>query len=222
MIDSAIILSRTEMSDGYFCACVAVERAGGWEQVRLLSAPGRHLHPDLFSLPAVVFRVLWVPGFQIDVPEPDRSDPRPTHPEDRVIDPRAIRFRRLASLERFRSAIDALTYGGLETLFPGVARQGNGKAYAFGDRPQPRSVGYVPCERVTLLEGEYAAVRIAGDDLVCKVKSEPLLAQIRSGSIAVGQVVSASRVRLGLANPSDWDGRFDPPRCYVMLTGTVL
>ena len=217
-----IILSRTEMTNGYFCGCVAIERGVTWEQVRLLSAPGVHLHPNQFRVASVALRARWKPGREIFLPEPDVFEARRTHPEDRLVDPKAIRFGQQAEAAKIQSAVSAFSFGSLAELFPNVLLQGNGKAYVPGDRPSPRSVGYVPCERITVAEDEFATVRTAGgDDLTCKVKSEIFLEKIRSEQIGSGENYPARLVRLGLANPSDWEGRFNPPRCYVMLTGTI-
>ncbi len=217
-----IVLSRTEMSGGTFCGCAAIDLDGTWEQVRLLSSQGTHLHPSLFGVASESVRGLWRPGRIIRLPNPTRSDPRPTHPEDRLVDPSRIKFGAMADAARFSIAAAAFTFDSVGLLFPNVVWQENGKAYARGDRALPRSVGYVPCERLTILEDEFVAVRVAGGEkILCKVKSEIFLEKIRDGRVATGSAYPARLVRLGLANPTDWDGRFDPARCYVMLTGIV-
>ncbi len=217
-----IVLSRTEMSGGTFCGCAAIDRGGRWEQVRLLSSQGTHLRPNLFGVASGAVRSLWRPGRIIRLPEPVRSDPRSTHPEDRIVDPRRIEFYGMEVTDRFRSVVSEFSFDSVGELFPNVMRQDNGKAYTLGDRPQIRSVGYVPCERLTVVEDEFAVLCVPGEErLLCKVKSEIFLEKIRDGRVTPGSAYPASMARLGLANPTDWDGRFDPARCYVMLTGTV-
>ncbi len=218
----AVVLSRTEMSGGTFCGCAAIEREGSWEQVRVLSSAGMHLHPSLFGIAGASVRNLWRPGRIIQMPEPVRSHPRMTHPEDRLVDLGAIRFLGMANEPTIRRYTAAFTFETVQLLFPNVFRQDNDKAYAHGFMSHPRSVGYVPCEKLTVGDDEYAEVIVPGDGrLVCKVKSEIFLAKIRGGSMPPGSVCPASLARLGLANQTDWEGRFNPPRCYVMLTGTV-
>ena len=217
-----IVLSRTEMSGGTFCGCAAIERGGSWEQVRLLSSQGTHLHPSLFGIEGGALRALWRPGREISLPDPFRSQPRTTHPEDRLVDPRRIEFGRITDAATARTVVSAFAFRSVAEMFPGVIRQDNGKAYARGDRSQIRSVGYGHCERLTVVENEFAVVRVAGEEkLLCKVKSEIFLEKIRDGRVLPGSAYPARLVRLGLANPTDWEGRFDPARCYVMLTGTI-
>ncbi|MEI6510708.1 MAG: hypothetical protein WCO25_01545 [Candidatus Uhrbacteria bacterium] len=219
---TAVVLSRTEMSGGAFCGCAAIERGGSWEQVRVLSSVGTHLHPSLFGVAGESVRNLWRPGRIIRMPEPVRSNPRITHPEDRLVDLASIRFLGMANEPTIRRYTAAFTFETVQLLFPNVFRQDNDKAFAYGFVSHPRSVGYVPCEKLTVGDDEYAEVLVPGEGrLVCKVKSEIFLAKIRGSTMPSGSVCPASLVRLGLANQTDWEGRFDPPRCYVMLTGTV-
>lgn len=218
----AVVLSRTEMSGGAFCGCAAIECCGSWEQVRVLSSQGTHLHPSIFGVASESVRQLWIPGRNIRMPEPALSHPRITHPEDRLVDPARIEFYGMADSATLRLLAATFAFDTVAELFPGILRQDNGKAYVAGDRPHPRSVGYVPCERLTVVEDEFAVIRFSGGErLLCKVKSEIFLEKIRDGRVPVGSEYPASLVRLGLANPVDWEGRFDPARCYVMLTGTV-
>ena len=222
MTADGIILSRTEMSGDHFCTTVAIDRGGTWEQVRLLTDGNAHPHRDGFTYTRQVILTKWVPGRRIRLPEPEVRNPRPTHPEDRIVDLRRIVIGEMAEPATVLAVARALTFPSARALFPNIVRQENGKAYVRGDQSQERSVGYVSCRRITVRADEFADVRTLADErLRCKIKSELFLAKIRGGRVAVDADYSAGTVRLGLANPIDWEGRFDPPRCYVMLTGTV-
>ena len=217
-----VVLSRTEMSGDTFCTSVAIDRGGRWEQVRLLTAGNSHPRCDGFPYPREEILKKWVPGRVIMLPEPEARDPRPTHPEDRLVDLGQIVLGEKMEHAYVLAIVCALTFRSARALFPNIVWQGNGKAYVPGDRPQDRSVGYVSCERITVLANEFAQLRTrAGESLLCKIKSELFLSNIRRGRVPVNANYPAETARLGLANPTDWEGRFNPPRCYVMLTGTV-
>lgn len=222
MMVHGIVLSRTEMSADRFCTSVAIHRGGTWEQVRLLDEGSFHPNRDGFAYARQVILAKWVPGRTIRLPEPEVRDPRPTHPEDRVVDLRRIVLGEMAEPATIMAIVRAMTFRSAHALFPRIVRQDNGKVYVPGDRPQDRSIGYVDCRRVTVFPDEFAEIRTRADELLlCKIKSEIFLSKIRSGRVGEHVDYPAGTVRLGLANPSDWEGRFNPPRCYVMLTGTV-
>ncbi len=222
MMVHGIVLSRTEMSADRFCTSVAIHRGGTWEQVRLLDEGGFHPNRDGFAYARQVILAKWVPGRNIRLPEPEVRDPRPTHPEDRVVDLERIVLGEMADPATLLALVRAMTSPSARALFPNIVWQDNGKTYVRGNAPQERSIGYVNIERLAIRSDEYADVRMrAGESLVCKIKSEIFLAKIRDGRVAVNEEFPARTARLGLANPYDWDGRFNPPRCYVMLTGTV-
>ena len=215
----AVVLSHTEMEGDRFCTSVALERANGWEQVRLLDLTGAHPSTGAFAYPAQSIARMWMPGLRVRLPEPLRNCPRPTHPEDREVDLTKIRIDKMASVLEFVEIVDAFRFASASALFPNVRFQDNGKAYVTGEEPQPRSVGYVDCERIVHLPDDYVQVTTrAGEDLLCKLKAVGTLGRVRSGIIPWRVPFLNRTIRLGLANPSDWDGRFDPPRCYVMVT----
>jgi hypothetical protein len=217
-----IVLSRTEMSGGYFCSTVAFQRAGAWVQVRPLQKGGRNLRFSDFTVSAQEVVRLWRPGRVVTFDTMTHSDARPTHPEDHITDLSTMKFRGVTTADALAQITRQFTHQSLRDLFPNFVWQRNGKVYVKADHPQPRSLGHIPCQTVTIQQNEYALIgRRGGLSFTCKIKADDLLSQIRGGQFRVGSVINQPLIRLGLAGPNDWEGRFDPPRCYIMLTGMV-
>jgi hypothetical protein len=163
----------------------------------------------------------WVPGRIVTFDLFTPSGLRPTHPEDYIIDPALVTIGAMANLAQMQQAIQTFTHPSLQALFPGYITQGNGKIYMNGNQRLAQSIGYVQCGSVVFRAGGYAEVTTGGVTVTCKVKDTDLLARLNNGTLAVGTRFRRPLLRFALATPSDWEGRFTIPRCYIMLTGMV-
>jgi len=117
-----------------------------------------------------------------------------------------------------RRTVEEFTYPSLEDLFPGFKKSG-GKGYKEAVGRFDRSVGYVRCTSVQFSASGYATVRQGHNVFECKVEGAKLLHDLRMANVLTGTVYTRPLLRFSLAGAFTGDGKFDPPRCYLMLSG---
>ncbi len=213
----AYVLSRTEMSGGRFCTCVARQVRGVWRQYRLMNQHGYSMQYDETSLTEKEIRAKWNFGARVDIRELIDGCPRPTHPEDLRINPQSLKLpgRRLVQKMR-EEVVEAFSYDSILDLYPDMV---------FTDRyipeqPLPRSVGYVRHSKV-IIDGHSRRASIIDQT-----------GHVLSGVSIVGTELRARHrgrfvyenctIRLSIASP--WDGNennWNPRRCYIQLSDVV-
>ncbi len=133
-----VILSRTYLGNG-MCTVVGVWEGDNFTQYRLLNPQGNPIGYHNFSYKRGYVEKSWVFGRELELPKLRCENPRPTHPEDRRVNPSEIRIlegmRTFSDLEPF---LKDFTFDSLKELFPLAP----GERYVTEQRLQ-RSVGYV-------------------------------------------------------------------------------
>lgn len=231
----AIILSHTAMGGDRFCTNVFV----GDRQVRLRKQGNQPLtygdmnfrHEDMLQY--------WQPGGVIEVPDllmpPHAMEARRTHPEDTIVSPQDITtlYTGRCPEEEFARIINKCRAQSLEDLFPGISAAagiwGPEKRYVPADGPRPlkRSVGYIACTSVQLMEEVYNDVpklRVLAYQGNACIGNFPLngvqqQAAFRDGRLVAGVRYFNATVRFSLADAWVRRGAEElGPRCYVMVS----
>lgn len=214
-MSQGVILSHTKKASG-FCTCLAVSTLTSVAQIRPLLGSGMPLTAESVGLTEEQLLAQWIPG-RIVTFESVKDQPlaRPTHPEDRLIKPGTLKLTSHLDQRFYNGAVQQLTYEGLRKLYPGL-QMDNGKGYVGAQRLLT-SVGYVRCPTVTLYPGDQRVTitDAIGQRLSVKVTDAHLLARFAANEFRYGQDLTNRLVRLSLAHP--WD-KFQPPRCYLMMS----
>lgn len=218
----AVVLSHTVMYGG-FCTNVAFrDRHDDLRQVRILRSGGKTLTYASLSYSREEILERWHPKRIVILPLIRRGNPRPTHPEDRVLTVGRIRLTDdVATDQEYNEIVEAFSFPWIDELFTDMEVK-NRKGYVASTHRLQRSVGYVRGCNVIFGQFETATINDGRCSLQCKVKCVGLLAELNSGQRRVGERLRGATIRLGLAGPySGSNGDFNPPRCYIMLTGIV-
>lgn len=207
MEKTVLIVSRTKMKNGV-CVGGIVEDTG--ELIRLHNERGGNLASDAPYEVGDRWQLLVEEAWN------RRDEP---HVEDRATTP-------IARLGKVGNAgiIDYLTshdlgnrftHGRLRDTFEGCLQSENCKYFIGMDKVSSFSTQFWFTDSELVLKSDPQSGKIYYSDGVYKIPHVGF-------QDCVGRIPKDTVIRLSLANPTDWEGRYNPKRCYLQLSGWYL
>lgn|GEM_PF-5327434 len=238
-----VVLSHTVMGGNRFCSHILITKDG---------QKYHHIRPHVNGNLPLTYgctryrekneRIYWQPGYTIHINGKvylvPVSQVRPTHPEDKILDPKdvVLTTTNMACTDpRYLELIAPFRFQTIGDLFPGFSATAKGSPYlASQGAPFVRSVGYLFCKEVELYldSGGKPRARISFERILWgnrkymalyefSVTDYLLSEKMKSGQILSPTFLQNAVVRFGLANPWVPDGSVMEERCYIMVTHVI-